>query len=197
MTTPMERARALRFAHEVLSLVRTRADVPEDLRRQAHVTLRHLPAPHDIAFMAKRPVLNWWIQPEVPGHESMCLPFDGLPSADQYLGQTTVWTAWLEHTGDNDMLSTFVVVGFATDEKLARAMFAGHFGIEYAKLANVEQGLVANEVTERLISPTAFERMDVAAQGHEDFCMHARLDHAAALNPTSTPAHDPGPGQSA
>ena len=192
MTTPMERARALRFAHEVLSLVRTRDDVPEDLRQQAHVTLRHLPAPHNIAFMAQQPVLNWWIGPEVPWHESMCLPFDALPSAEQYRGQTTAWTAWLEHTGDNDMLSTFVVVGFATDEKLARAMFAGRFGIEYAKLANVEQGLVANEVTERVISRAAFERMSVAAHGHEDFCMYARLDHAAVLNRTSIPAHDPG-----
>ena len=192
MTTPMERARALRFAHEVLSLVRTRDDVPEDLRQQAHVTLRHLPAPHDIAFMAQQPVLNWWIEPEVPWVESMCLPFDALPSAEQYRGRTTAWTAWLEHTGDNDMLSTFVAVGFATDEKLARAMFAGRFGIEYAKLANVEQGLVANEVTERVISRAAFERMAVTARGHEDFCMYARLDHAAVLNRTGIPAHDPG-----
>ncbi len=71
-------------------------------------------------------------------------------------------------------------------------MFAGRFGIGYAKLANVQQGLVANEVTERVISRAAFERMAITAHGHEYFCMYARLDHAGVLNRPGIPAHDPG-----
>lgn len=40
---PSERARALRFAGETLRKVLARDDVPEDLRHQALVALRHYP----------------------------------------------------------------------------------------------------------------------------------------------------------
>lgn len=43
MTMPDERSRALRFAGEILREMLTRDDVPEDLKRQARVTLRHYP----------------------------------------------------------------------------------------------------------------------------------------------------------
>ena len=64
MTMPMERTRALRFAHEVLTDVQSRDDVPANLRYQAKVTLRHFPAPHVIASMAAQPALRWWFAPE-------------------------------------------------------------------------------------------------------------------------------------
>lgn len=43
MTMPNERARALRLAGEILRKMLARVDVPEDLRDQARVTLRHYP----------------------------------------------------------------------------------------------------------------------------------------------------------
>lgn len=43
MTMPDERSRALRFAGEILRDMLTRDDVPEDLKHQAKVTLRHYP----------------------------------------------------------------------------------------------------------------------------------------------------------
>ena len=43
MTMPDERSRALRFAGEILQEMLTRDDVPEDLKQQARVTLRHYP----------------------------------------------------------------------------------------------------------------------------------------------------------
>lgn len=43
MTMPDERSRALRFAGEILREMLTRDDVPEDLKNQARVTLRHYP----------------------------------------------------------------------------------------------------------------------------------------------------------
>lgn len=43
MTTANERARALRLAGEILWEMLARDDVPEDLRHQARVALRHYP----------------------------------------------------------------------------------------------------------------------------------------------------------
>ncbi len=180
MTTPMERTRALRFAYEVLTLVRTRKDVPEDLRRQAYVTLRHLPTPQDVAFIAQQPVLNWWIEPEQSIYSSAGRTFDLMPLPETYRAQTNVWTAWLEHAGDNDILSSFATVGYAIDEQLARAIFAARFGLEFARLAHVAKGILANDVTERVITRESFERMAFAAYRHDDFCVYARLDHQVA-----------------
>lgn len=73
MTMPDERARALRFAGEILREMRTRSDVPEDLRRQAQVTLRHYPSPQDLQWMIQdidrmpREFLDQhWLAPEEP-----------------------------------------------------------------------------------------------------------------------------------
>lgn len=51
MTMPDERARALRFAGEVLREMLTRADVPDDLKHQARVTLRHYPTEQQLKWM--------------------------------------------------------------------------------------------------------------------------------------------------
>jgi hypothetical protein len=51
MTMPDERARALRFAGEVLREMLTREDVPRDLKQQALVTLRHYPTEQQLAWM--------------------------------------------------------------------------------------------------------------------------------------------------
>lgn len=53
MTMPDERARALRFAGEVLREMLTRDDVPNDLKQQARVTLRHYPVPTDLMQMIR------------------------------------------------------------------------------------------------------------------------------------------------
>lgn len=51
MTMPDERSRALRFAREILREMPTRDDVPEDLKRQARVTLRHYPDRLQLSLM--------------------------------------------------------------------------------------------------------------------------------------------------
>ncbi len=51
MTMPEERARALRFAGEVLREMLTREDVPADLKQQARVTLRHYPDKQQLQWM--------------------------------------------------------------------------------------------------------------------------------------------------
>lgn len=72
MTTPDERARALRFAGEILREMRSRKDVPEDLKQQARMTLRHYPDPADLLQMIQdvdrmpRDFLDQhWLAPEV------------------------------------------------------------------------------------------------------------------------------------
>jgi hypothetical protein len=72
MTMPDERARALRFAGEILREMKSRKDVPEDLRQQARVTLRHYPVPADLMQMVQdvdrmpRDFLDQhWLAPEV------------------------------------------------------------------------------------------------------------------------------------
>lgn len=53
MTMPDERARALRFAGEILREMRSRLDVPDDLRQQARFILRHYPEPRDLERMIR------------------------------------------------------------------------------------------------------------------------------------------------
>lgn len=72
MTMPVERARALRFAGEILREMRSRKDVPEDLKQQVRMTLRHYSEPADLLQMIQdvdrvpRDVLDQhWLAPEV------------------------------------------------------------------------------------------------------------------------------------
>jgi hypothetical protein len=51
MTMPDERARALRFASEMLREIQRNPDVPEAIRREARVTLRHYPSVLDLQSM--------------------------------------------------------------------------------------------------------------------------------------------------
>lgn len=53
MTMPDERARALRFAGEVLREMLNRDDVPADLKLQARATLRHYPTPPQLEWMVR------------------------------------------------------------------------------------------------------------------------------------------------
>jgi hypothetical protein len=53
MTMPDERARALRFAGEILREKLSRQDVPEDLKRQAQATLRHYPNPLQLQWVVE------------------------------------------------------------------------------------------------------------------------------------------------
>jgi hypothetical protein len=72
MTMPEERARALRYVGEILREMRSRPDVPDDLRQQARLTLRHDAEPRDLERMipdVDRMPLEFpnqhWLAPEV------------------------------------------------------------------------------------------------------------------------------------
>lgn len=73
MTMPHERARALRFAGEVLRDLQRNPDVPENIRREARVTLRHYPEPHELKSMIEEVDrltrlgdCVHWLEPEPP-----------------------------------------------------------------------------------------------------------------------------------
>ncbi len=51
MTLPAQRARALRFAGEILRELRSRPDVPDDLQQKAQFILRHYPNSQDLQRM--------------------------------------------------------------------------------------------------------------------------------------------------
>ena len=53
MTMPDERARALRFAGEVLQGLLTNPDVPASVKQEARVTLRHYPSARDLKDMVQ------------------------------------------------------------------------------------------------------------------------------------------------
>jgi hypothetical protein len=53
MTMPDERARALRFAGEVLRDLLTNPDVPASVKQEARVTLRHYPSARDLKDMVQ------------------------------------------------------------------------------------------------------------------------------------------------
>lgn len=72
MTMPDERARALRFAGEILRDLQVRKDVPRDLRQQARTTLRHYPDPsellqmiQDVDRMPRNFLDQHWLAPEL------------------------------------------------------------------------------------------------------------------------------------
>ena len=75
MTMPNERARALRFAGETLRDLLKNPDVPDSVKHEARVTLRHYPTPRDLKDMVKdvyeltrmRPASDMymhWLEPE-------------------------------------------------------------------------------------------------------------------------------------
>ena len=73
MTMPDERARALRFAGEMLRELQRNPDVPEAIRREARVTLRHYPSALDLQRMiqdvdrlTRSSVGIHWLEPESP-----------------------------------------------------------------------------------------------------------------------------------
>lgn len=73
MTMPHERARALRFAGEVLRDLQFNLDVPENIRREARVTLRHYPEPgqlqsmiEEIDRLTRSGDCAHWLEPEPP-----------------------------------------------------------------------------------------------------------------------------------
>jgi len=54
VTTPDERVRALRYAKAVLEAMLSTEEwpgIPEELRRQARVSLRHYPTPSDLRML--------------------------------------------------------------------------------------------------------------------------------------------------
>ncbi len=73
MTMPHERARALRFAGEMLRELQRNPDIPESIRQEARVTLRHYPGALELKSMIEdvdRLTGSWdgihWLEPEEP-----------------------------------------------------------------------------------------------------------------------------------
>ncbi len=73
MTMPHERARALRFAGEMLRELQRNPDVPESIRQEARSTLRHYPGTLELKSMIEdvdRLTGSWdgihWLEPEGP-----------------------------------------------------------------------------------------------------------------------------------
>ena len=175
MTTPQERTRALRFAHELLTEMNGRDDVPRELRRQARVTLRHFPAPHQVSSLAKLPALMWWLEAES----------DDINRAETHDLQPGVWTPLAANLSvwtvthvlhDDGLATTLVAVCYAKDQSSARAIFAGRFGSPFARDASVLPGIVINDVTARVISSDAIATMKSLLEHRAGLSYYARLD---------------------
>lgn len=176
MTSPQERARALRFAHELLTDMSVRDDVPGELRHQARQTLRHFPAPHQISSVAKMPALMWWLEAEPD--ESDTADASELERAvfQRRATNLSTWTVtYLIH--DDDLVSTMVAVCYAADQRGARAIFAGRFGGPFAREAGVLPGLAINGVTAQVVSNDAIATMKGLLERQARFSYYARLDH--------------------
>ncbi len=175
MTTPQERARALRFAHELMTEMNGRDDVPRELQRQARTTLRHFPAPHQISSLAKLPALMWWLEAE-PDHVDRADIYDVQPGVWQPpAANLSVWT--VTHVLHEDGLATtMVAVCYAKDQSGARAIFAGRFGGPFAREASVLPGIAVNGVTARVISDDALATMKSLLDHRAGLSYYARLD---------------------
>jgi hypothetical protein len=44
--------------------LRIRGDIPEDVKQQAYVILRHYPSSGEIDFQARTPSVQFWLGPE-------------------------------------------------------------------------------------------------------------------------------------
>ena len=129
MTTPMERARSLRYAYELLQEVQTSQTPPPNLQRWARVTLRHFPTPSDVAYQAALPGWQDWLGPELP---EPYRDFDALiRTHDDPAYDLAVWTAWLVHRDERQILRRCAVIGYAKGMQGARALFASRFGLDY------------------------------------------------------------------
>jgi hypothetical protein len=176
MTMPSERARALRFAHEVLSEVRSRSDVPEDLRYQALVTLRHLPTPSEISYAASLPTLGWWIEPEQPLEGGLTGSASEPVTPDANRMGTDVWTVWMRSGDEGGPTRSFVLIAYAVDERAARTHFAVRFGVEAARQAKVSRGIAINEVTQALIPTKTFEAVAELVNSHREVSVCAQVN---------------------
>lgn len=176
MTSPQERARALRFAHELLTEMNERDDVPRELQRQAGVTLRHFPAPNQISSLAKMPALMWWLEAEPDDTDAADASELERAVFQRPATNLSVWTVtYAIH--DDDLASTMVAVCYAKDPRGARAIFAGRFGGPFAREAGVLPGLAINGVTAPAISSDAIATMKGLLERQAGFSYYARLDH--------------------
>jgi len=176
MTTPQERARALRFAHELLTDMSVRGDVPGELKQQARQTLRHFPAPHQICSLAKMPALMWWLEAEPDDTDTANASELERAGFQRPATNLSVWTVtYAIH--DAGVASTMVAVCYAKDQRGARAIFAGRFGGPFAREACVLPGLAINGVTAPVISSDAIATMKGLLERQAGFSYYARLDH--------------------
>lgn len=65
MTMPDERARALRWAGELLSELQSSPDVPQDIRSRARTILRHYPSGFEINLREDREARSGPVTPNV------------------------------------------------------------------------------------------------------------------------------------
>ena len=177
MTTPQERARALRFAHELLTEMNGRDDIPRELWRQAQVTLRHFPAPHQISSLAKMPALMWWLEAEPDDIDTASAQDPQSAAWQRPAANLSVWTVTYVIHDDDGLATTMVAVCYAKDRSGARAIFAGRFGGPFAREAGVLPGIAINGVTAKVISGDAIATMTSLLEHRAGFSYYARLDH--------------------
>jgi hypothetical protein len=178
MTNPIQRARSLRLAHEVLSALEARRDVPADLKNYATAALRHYPKPQDVGYLARLPALTWWLQAEPEAGASNDASADSGNSATQ----KSIWTVSSRHLDTEGMGSTLVVICSAESECAARQVFAARFGEQHAHEAKAMPGIVVDEVTNNTIAPHAEESMRRMAARQAEFSFQARLDYDFPLS---------------
>lgn len=139
MTTPSERARSLRFAGETLSEIAANLELPDDLRHQARVVMRHYPSTEEIAAISKvearraeltrHPLMPAWLAPE-----------DGIKSTDAPAHISSVPTLSMASAHD------------AVLELLRRVRLAARIGLaEGASAQEKEQVLREIEIMTRLL----------------------------------------------
>lgn len=176
MTTPRERARALRFAHELLMDITLRSDVPGELGRQARQTLRHYPTPNQISSLAKMPALMWWLEAEPDDTDTADASELARAGFQRPVANLSAWTVtYAMH--DDEAVSTMVAVCYAKDPGGARAIFAGRFGGPFAREAGVLPGLAINCVTAQVFTSDAIATMKALLERQAGFSYYARLDH--------------------
>ncbi len=178
MTSPIQRARSLRLAHELLYAIEARRDVPEDLKRYATEALCHYPKPHDVGYLARLPALTWWLQAE-PEDDASNDASDGSVAST---ASKSIWTVSSRHLDTEGMGSTLVVICSAASEHAARQVFAARFGEQHAHEAKAMPGIVVDEVTNNTIAPHAEESMRRMAAQQAKFSFQARLDYDFPLS---------------
>ncbi len=157
---PRERLRALQWAGELLTEIGHDEAIPEAVRRQAHVTLRHYPTSWQLAAASSSPMqLRSWIARD-PLTEVVGQPDSTKEAAGEKQLSARLLTAWFDAGATGEGRTLMAHIEHAEGPAECRAAFERAFGESYASGCEISEGVVRNKITQLLFAEAALLELE-------------------------------------